>query len=129
VVAAVIGDVSVASFMLVLGAQQDVVVQWCFWCCCHWQLNDGVNFMANCDHCCCHHCCHWHHWHHHCQLLDVVHWVAETGGPTLCDLVADGVNVNLKRLSIIDEVNGRLVMVNGGWYSSWWHCYGFLCVW
>jgi len=82
--------------------------------------------MANCGHCCCHHCCHWHHWHHHCQLLDVVHWVAETGGPTLCDLVADGVNVNLKRLSIIDEVNGRLVMVNGGWRSSHWRCYVFM---
>jgi len=55
----------------------------------------------------CHHC----HQHHCCQLLDVVCWVTETCSPASCDLIADGVDTNLKRsLSIINKIDG----------TGWW---------
>ena len=80
-------------------------------------VDGGVDVTTDCRRCCCR--------RHRCWLLGVVRWVAETCGPAPCKLVAYVVDIDLKRLlSIIDEIDGRSVMVGGGWCSGHWHCYG-----
>jgi len=95
-----------------------VVIQWWFWCWRRWQLNGGVDGTTSHRHC---PCCH----HRRFRLLEGVCWVAKACGPSLCDLIADGVDIKVERSLIIDKINGRSVMVNGGWRSGCWRCYGY----
>jgi len=112
----------IAVFMLSSRARQDAGWWWCgggfgVVVVVVWMVEGGVDVTTYHRHCCCR--------RHRCWLLGVVHWVAETCGPAPCKLVAYVVDIDLKRsLSIIDEIDGRSVMVGGGWCSGHWHCYG-----